>query len=273
MEKKYTSKVIQYSLDGKIVKTFKNAREATSVVNYDSIINCCKGKYKTAGGYIWRFEEDPFSLKSPQTINASLKCGICGSEESIKSIAMHLKWAHNMTTEDYVKYFGEFRPKKLKKEEDTNKSGIKCEVCGKPMMSYRELAFHLHEHEETNWKEYRIKYNIKLSEDIPVPEFKTCLRCGISKPIGDFFMNKESKDGHHRYCSSCSGKEGKSYPNYYYTKDYSKRLYRFNFNKGKLEKRGIDVKNKTEFQIMDEMGYDKIWDCGSTRYAKEVGVP
>jgi hypothetical protein len=35
---------------------------------------------------------------------------------------------------------------------------------------------------------------------------------------------------------------------------------------GDLKKMGADVTEKTEFQIMEEMGYTKVWDCGSTKY-------
>jgi hypothetical protein len=52
MKKKYNKKIIQYDLKGNIINTFQEASKATHIVNYDSIINCCVGKYKTAGGYV-----------------------------------------------------------------------------------------------------------------------------------------------------------------------------------------------------------------------------
>jgi hypothetical protein len=54
-------------------------------------------------------------------------------------------------------------------------------------------------------------------------------------------------------------------PNYFYMNDYKRRLHRFNFTKGKLVESGADPK-KTEWQIMQEMGYDRIWDCGHLKY-------
>lgn len=53
---------------------------------------------------------------------------------------------------------------------------------------------------------------------------------------------------------------------YYYTKNYSERLHRYNFNKLKLKQLGEDTDIKTEIQIMTEKGYHRIWDCGVTRY-------
>ena len=49
-----------------------------------------------------------------------------------------------------------------------------------------------------------------------------------------------------------------------YIKKY-KREYRFNYTKGKLIKMGYDA-NKTEWDIMKEIGYDRIWDCGNLKY-------
>jgi hypothetical protein len=61
-----------------------------------------------------------------------------------------------------------------------------------------------------------------------------------------------------------------STPNYFYTKDYLKRLHRYNFNKFRLKNMGADVENKTEFQIMETLGYTKVWDCGTTKYILDV---
>lgn len=52
---------------------------------------------------------------------------------------------------------------------------------------------------------------------------------------------------------------------YWYTKDFKSRLHRYNFNKYELKKQGYDI-TKTEKQIMNELGYFPIWDCGTTRF-------
>jgi hypothetical protein len=53
---------------------------------------------------------------------------------------------------------------------------------------------------------------------------------------------------------------------YYYTKDFTTRYHRFNFNKQRLKSEGYDTDHKTELEIMKERGYHRIWDCGVTRY-------
>jgi hypothetical protein len=56
-------------------------------------------------------------------------------------------------------------------------------------------------------------------------------------------------------------------PNYWYvnSKNFLNRYHRFTYRKDVLVKEGFD-KNKTEWEIMREKGFDRIWDCGSMRF-------
>lgn len=56
----------------------------------------------------------------------------------------------------------------------------------------------------------------------------------------------------------------KTKPNYWYIKKY-KREHRFKFCKHKLVKMGHDS-NLTEWEIMQTVGYDRIWDCGHLKF-------
>lgn len=49
--------VDQYTLDEKFIATYESAREAgrRTGVHSPNIIQCCRGIYKTAGGYKWKF--------------------------------------------------------------------------------------------------------------------------------------------------------------------------------------------------------------------------
>jgi len=64
-------------------------------------------------------------------------------------------------------------------------------------------------------------------------------------------------------------KSGITKPGYWYTKDYRKKVHRFNFNKKRLVNEFNMDSSKTERQIMYELGYDKIWDCGNIKYEME----
>lgn len=51
--------VIQYSLNGEMIKRYKYIKEASNKtgINNGDIGQCCKGKLKTAGGYKWEYEK------------------------------------------------------------------------------------------------------------------------------------------------------------------------------------------------------------------------
>jgi hypothetical protein len=64
--------------------------------------------------------------------------------------------------------------------------------------------------------------------------------------------------------------DGEIPPDYSYTNDYRTRHHKSKFKLKRLQKiAGFPIEGKTEWQIMQEMGYDRIWDCGKIRYVWE----
>lgn len=59
-DKKQGKKVIQYDKQNHIIKEWDYIIDAEKELNIDrsSIIRCCKGKVKTAGGFIWRYSNE-----------------------------------------------------------------------------------------------------------------------------------------------------------------------------------------------------------------------
>ena len=57
--------VKQFSLDGKEIAVFDKMEDAAKKTgtNYGSIANCCRGKIKTANGFIWRYENSKLKPK------------------------------------------------------------------------------------------------------------------------------------------------------------------------------------------------------------------
>lgn len=49
--------VKQYDLDGNFIKEWVSINEAMNQTNIKHIWDCCKGKRKTAGSYIWRYDD------------------------------------------------------------------------------------------------------------------------------------------------------------------------------------------------------------------------
>jgi hypothetical protein len=203
VNKKYKSKVIQYSLNGEILNIFNDATHASkSISNYDSIINCCIGKYKTSGGYIFRFESDPLITPpiSPPPNPSSHVCKICHSHETVRSMAMHLRFAHNLKTEKYVEQYGEFRPKQLKAINKQSKSNFNCQICNMPLNSNQHLMYHITtKHPEISQSDYIIKY---IYNGIPplckcgCGESTTLLRNGKNCDLGKETYNRDYIKGH-----------------------------------------------------------------------------
>ena len=54
---KYIRKIACYKIDGTYIATYNSAREAerNTGIGHDRILLTCKGKYKQAGGYLWKY--------------------------------------------------------------------------------------------------------------------------------------------------------------------------------------------------------------------------
>lgn len=57
---KTSFKIAQFSKNGDFVKVWPSSKEIQRNLNYHSghIIKCCKGKHKSAYGYIWKYKKD-----------------------------------------------------------------------------------------------------------------------------------------------------------------------------------------------------------------------
>lgn len=57
ISKAHSKPVIQYTKDRYILKIWESAIQAEQELNIKHISECCKGGYKTAGGYKWQYVE------------------------------------------------------------------------------------------------------------------------------------------------------------------------------------------------------------------------
>jgi hypothetical protein len=61
-------------------------------------------------------------------------------------------------------------------------------------------------------------------------------------------------------------------PAYWYTRDYQTRHNRQGFMKSKIAQRfDVDMAGKTEWQAMQELGWDRIWDAGKIKWVLKTG--
>jgi very-short-patch-repair endonuclease len=100
---------------------------------------------------------------------------------------------------------------------------------------------------------------------------------GMASKMFRRFVNNHAPTQVISYADRCWG-EGSLYetigfefvhasaPNYWYTNDFKTRTHRFGFTKHSLIKKGHDP-NMTEWEIMQSIGYDRVWDCGSNKYS------
>ena len=60
ISKSLSTPILQYTKDGEFIKEWTSGIEASKVlgIHPGNITTCCKGKLKSAGGFVWRYAED-----------------------------------------------------------------------------------------------------------------------------------------------------------------------------------------------------------------------
>ena len=98
---------------------------------------------------------------SRQKDNKPVTCEICKTVIPSSGMPSHLQHKHNkLSSDEYVKRYGEFRKAYLLKEERKQNSTVKCAICKKSMMSNKHLLHHLRTH-NVKWQDYYVKYYFK----------------------------------------------------------------------------------------------------------------
>jgi len=119
-----------------------------------------------------------------------------------------------------------------------------------------------------------MRYTVKINHSV---------RGGMGKLLKDFIKNNKNIKEVVSY-SDNRWSNGNLYktlgfkqvnsgsPSYFYFKNGSiEKYHRFNFTKKKaLKLFGGDPLNETEWSIMSKNGYDRIWDCGSSKWILSV---
>ena len=65
--------IVQYSLEGEIVATYPSQMEAFRIAGVTNIGLCCRRGIDTAGGFVWRFENDHFDPKPKAIRDESIR--------------------------------------------------------------------------------------------------------------------------------------------------------------------------------------------------------
>ena len=48
--------VCQFDMNGRFIKEWESIKLAQDNLKIKNILNACKGKYRTAGGFIWKYK-------------------------------------------------------------------------------------------------------------------------------------------------------------------------------------------------------------------------
>lgn len=156
-----------------------------------------------------------------------MKCKICNEEQTIRSMAMHLKWSHSIKTEEYVSQYGEFRPKNINHNQVKSTSNIECKICKEPMMHNRQLMYHItKKHKEITQEQYIVKYNFNNIHP-------TC-KCGCGKET-EFIRYGEDTSGNEWFRSYIKGHWDWIVPGYNSHSEVTKELIR-NISKQRANK-------------------------------------
>lgn len=99
-------------------------------------------------------------------------CDICKEEISLYSLSSHIKWTHNMTSDEYVKLYGEFRQIKPISNRKVNK--ITCQLC-KTEFSTVGLFTHLRDTHNMSTDEYTSKFGEYRPNELRKIEYKNRL--------------------------------------------------------------------------------------------------
>lgn len=102
-------------------------------------------------------------------------CKICGKKYSIVGLSNHLLDTHNISTAQYIKKYGEFRPKYLDYISRAKKNKIKCQICNEVFGSERLLTYHIKNKHNMNKRDYIIQYIFNGK----IPKCK----CGCNLPV------------------------------------------------------------------------------------------
>ena len=75
LQKSIGVRVEQYTLDGQYIQTFNSANEVQRLLGIWSagVLDCCKGKFKSSKGYIWKYAPEVTFENSPMEVELSIK--------------------------------------------------------------------------------------------------------------------------------------------------------------------------------------------------------
>ena len=129
--------------------------------------------------YLWNFKSKKKTNIKKIPINdkenSGVLCKICNNKYQITGMATHIIYNHNISVEEYVGLYGEYRPNKIILNKRKHNSNIKCKICNEDMLSERHLTYHLRLEHSISKENYILKYH--FNNNPPLCE------CGCGKSV------------------------------------------------------------------------------------------
>lgn len=107
--------------------------------------------------------------------NLPIICKECGKETKVNGLGFHIKHSHNMTIDEYIEKWGEFRPKYIDYKKRADENNFVCKICKNKFASERHLSFHIIKEHGLSKRDYIIEHI--LNGEIP-----KC-KCGCGKEV------------------------------------------------------------------------------------------
>ena len=100
---------------------------------------------------------------------------------------------------------------------------------------------------------------------------KKCTKCGIEKPLTEFYKDRQKKDGHGSHCKLCNSKQGAKYHAENKEMNAKRAAKHYAENKEKIAKRGAKryVENKEKIAKYYAENKEKIAKRGAKRYVEK----
>jgi len=135
------------------------------------------------------------------------------------------------------------------------------------VMTFAKGRYIMSSHNKNLHELVRFVTDGKNNPGIASKMLKTFIKKYNPKEIISFSDNRWSKGNLYSALGFSNG--GMTDPTYWYTKRFAERIHKSNLRKDRIISMVPDhkwVDSTTEWEMVQDLGYDRVWDCGMTRW-------
>jgi hypothetical protein len=121
------------------------------------------------------YRKNKLNVKEGKRKIKKIQCKCCPCICSLSGFHTHLRDAHNLTPDQYVEKYGEYRPKQLDYKERAEQNQIQCLLCPEKFGSERLLTYHIRLVHKMNKMDY-------VKQIVFKNEIQVC-KCGCGQRV------------------------------------------------------------------------------------------